>query len=541
VVRRPERPRRGRKPISTAHVRPRLPAVRQRQRLIDACISALHIYGPSETTVQKVVRIARLSPGIVRFYFKSKSAMLVESLRHLATEFEQLVVEPVSRLKDRPTEALEKLVELYVDPSVSSPRKVSVWYAFWGEATARQEYLDICGEKDERFAALVRELIERLVMETGRSHLDSDAIALGLIGALEIIWQGIAFQDEANVDRAKAHARCLAYLASVFPGSFAPPSGLREAASFDHAWQLVGRLPPQARTGDYRSIDLHGDRAIVVRGPDSVGAYRNTCPVSPHALVMARNGQFGDCIDCAAHRLRFDWDGRAADAASAMRLESLEQFEDNGFIFVRAAPGSARDRGEFGAWLGTPSRDFAADDAFREIDVAAHWQVLIEQLLLHRMPDSAPASPADPDSVRIAIDSVRRQITWQARSSEFSGWSAKRLATLLATRTEAEWKRRYCWPNLLLELRPDGAGALQVIPTGRATCRLQCFDFPYAARESIERNIRFLVSRLERRAVSFEVDLAASTQQGMRTVRGQTRAREPANAALRAFRQFGVK
>jgi AcrR family transcriptional regulator len=45
--------------------------IRQRQRLIDACISALHIHGPSRTTVEKVVALADLSPGIVRFYFDS--------------------------------------------------------------------------------------------------------------------------------------------------------------------------------------------------------------------------------------------------------------------------------------------------------------------------------------------------------------------------------------------------------------------------------------------------------------------------------------
>ena len=58
---------------------------RQRQRLIDACISALHIYGPSQTTVEKVVAIARMSPGIVRFYFASKAAMLVASLQFLSS------------------------------------------------------------------------------------------------------------------------------------------------------------------------------------------------------------------------------------------------------------------------------------------------------------------------------------------------------------------------------------------------------------------------------------------------------------------------
>src|SRR5580698_5372641 len=138
---------------------------RQRQRLIDACISALHIYGPSRTTVEKVVALADLSPGIVRFYFDSKGSMLVASLEYLAAEFEERVMAPVARLKETPVQALRLLVDLYLDADIASPRKVSVWYAFWGEASARQEYQDICGKKDEEFAVLVRELVERLIVE----------------------------------------------------------------------------------------------------------------------------------------------------------------------------------------------------------------------------------------------------------------------------------------------------------------------------------------------------------------------------------------
>src|SRR4029077_8641216 len=131
----------GRRPKTTVAVAPeRASRVRQRQRLIDACISALHIHGPSRTTVEKVVALADLSPGIVRFYFDSKDAMMLASLAYLAAEFEERVMTPVSRLKDTPVKALEQLVELYLDPELASPRKVSVWYSFWGEASSRQEY-----------------------------------------------------------------------------------------------------------------------------------------------------------------------------------------------------------------------------------------------------------------------------------------------------------------------------------------------------------------------------------------------------------------
>ena len=175
--------------------------------------------------------LADLSPGIVRFYFDSKAAMLVASLDHLAREFEERVLAPVTQLKATPVQALRLLVELYLDADIASPRKVSVWYSFWGEASSRQEYLDICGKKDEDFAVLVRELIERLIAASGAAHLDADGVALGLIGVLEVLWQGIAFQSEANIDRREVVTRAFAYLRSVFPGEFAAPAVIHNGAA----------------------------------------------------------------------------------------------------------------------------------------------------------------------------------------------------------------------------------------------------------------------------------------------------------------------
>ena len=43
--------------------------------------------------------IAKMSPGIVRFYFDSKAAMLVASLQFLAAEFEEQVLLPVRKLE----------------------------------------------------------------------------------------------------------------------------------------------------------------------------------------------------------------------------------------------------------------------------------------------------------------------------------------------------------------------------------------------------------------------------------------------------------
>ncbi|HEY2146143.1 MAG TPA: TetR/AcrR family transcriptional regulator [Steroidobacteraceae bacterium] len=212
---------------------------RQRQKLIDACISALHLYGPSRTTVEKVVAIADMSPGIVRFYFASKASMLVASLQFLAAEFEEQLLLPVGRLKTKPVAALQMMVDLYLDAEIASPRKVSVWYSFWGEASSRQEYYDICGKIDERFAALVHELIEQLIIDTAQPQLDPKGIALGLMGSLEMLWQDFAFRTEAEIDRPDAKRRCMAYLRSVFPGQF-PASAAPEVS-----------LPTGSRVADW--------------------------------------------------------------------------------------------------------------------------------------------------------------------------------------------------------------------------------------------------------------------------------------------------
>jgi TetR/AcrR family transcriptional repressor of bet genes len=450
---------------------------RQRQRLIDACISALHIHGPSRTTVEKVVSIADLSPGIVRFYFDSKAAMLVASLEHLSAEFEERVLLPVSQLRQSPVQALELLVDLYLDADIASPRKVSVWYSFWGEASSRQEYYDICGKRDDEFAALVRELIERLIAQSAAEHLDADGVALGLIGVLEILWQGFAFQSEASIDRGAARARALAYLRSVFPGQFAgapplpaptpaperdtsdagqsPPTtfaavsepklradarlpawayahGALLAAERERvlrpAWQIIGHEAEVPLAGDYLSADLAGERALVVRDERGrLHAFRNACRRRPHALVIARTGHLEGAIHCASHNLTYRLDGRLVDGDTPGDLSALGLTQWGRLIVVRGAGAvAAEEAAAVGIDWGVFDRMLPA--GAQQIQVAADWKLIVERWL------EAPAA-----------------------------------------------QRQFLPPNQLIEARRDAALILQVIPVAAGRCRLQRYDYVAAA------------------------------------------------------------
>ena len=473
---------------------------RQRQRLIDACISALHLYGPSRTTVEKVVALADLSPGIVRFYFDSKAAMLIASLAYLAAEFGERVLAPVARLKHQPVQALRLLVDLYLDADIASPRKVSVWYAFWGEATARQEYQDICGQKDEEFAALVRELMQSLIAARGATHLDADGVALGLIGVLEVLWQGFAFESEANIDRAAAVARSLAYLRSLFPGEFGPAGARPPAAAsgaagarlpawayadaallgaereqlLRPAWQLLGHEAELRAAGDFLSGDLAGERAIVVR--DARGrlhALRNTCRRSPHALVTVRRGHLKSAIHCAAHGLTYGFDGRLIEGATPGDLTVLEMTRQGRLILVRAG-GAAAARPAEPAWGACAT---LLPRAVADVDVAADWKVIVEQWL------ESPQS-----------------------------------------------QQHFVAPNQLLQIRPAGASILQVVPTAPGRCRIRRFDFSAAQRAPRG-------SRETDGALRAQIELAESTQSGLMGAAPDQPDATPATPALARFRE----
>ena len=480
--------------------------VRQRQRLIDACISALHIHGPSRTTVEKVVALADLSPGIVRFYFDSKDAMLLASLAHLAAEFEERVMVPVARLQDTPVAALEKLVELYFDPDIASPRKVSVWYSFWGEASSRQEYYDICGRKDEDFAALVRDLVARVVVIAGEAHLDTDGIALGLIGALEVLWQGIAFQSEADIDREAARAQSLAFLRSVFPKQLvgtpaAPPVAQIPGPSdlprhlpswaysdailltaererfFRASWQVIGHEAELPEAGDYLSADLGGERALVVRDENgNLRAFRNACRRRPHSLVTTRTGHFSRVIECAPHGLTYSLEGKAVQSGTEGDLTALEVKEKSGLVLVRAGA-AGREGGP--ALTGWNAFAELAPGGVQEVEVAADWKLLVEQWLEGTLP-----------------------------------------------------RGRFLAPNQMVEVWRGGAVILRALPLGPGRCRLQRLDFGATdARKTPKGKSTALDTWFTQ-----QIELAESIQTGLAAGGDGMAEAGPVSAALAEFR-----
>jgi len=535
----------------------RASSARQRLRLINACISALHIHGPSRTTVEKVVAIAGMSPGIVRFYFASKASMLVASLEYLAAEFEERVLLPVASQRADPVRALSTLVDLYLDPDIASPRKVSVWYSFWGEASSRQEYYDICGMKDQRFAELVRELVGALISQIHAEQLDTDGVALGLIGVLEILWQDFAFQTETSIDRAAARRRCYAYLRSVFPQQFgvAGPAGsgpvsfpsggtallprlpAREQSLFLGLWQIAGHECALPEAGDFITADLVGVRALIVRDESgTIRAFRNQCGERPHVLSLSARGRFEGAIECPIHGLACSLSGLALQAGVGEGLQPLPSRLQDGFVLVRAR-GSGSESGLALAGLNGPLELTDGAEA-QELAVAADWQRLCEHWLEFDLPERPVGRLAgllaEPT---LDLSQAATQVNWRARIESGRGWSARRYGTLARERGAAHWTRLFLPPNQWLERREEGVTLLQILPVAAGQCRIRWLEYRIAGSEPRLQAMYFLAQRLRATWLAQDIEACESLERATAPGAESTHAPGAPCEAIAVFRR----
>ncbi len=201
----------------------------RRVQLIEATIDSLSKRGFAEFTLAQVAQAARLSQGIVNFYFRSKEALLVETLKYMEAEYEQFWTAAVRRAGPRAVDKLAAMIAADFDPVMASRKKVTVWYAFWGEARWRPEYLKICQSLSESYFAETRSLCREIVDGGGYVDIDPDTVARGLNAMIDGLWLDILTSPTA-IDRKEAKRTCLALLAAVFPREFASHLAAARAA-----------------------------------------------------------------------------------------------------------------------------------------------------------------------------------------------------------------------------------------------------------------------------------------------------------------------
>jgi len=355
-----------------------------------------------------------------------------------------------------------------------------------------------------------------------------------------MLWQDFAFRTEAEIDRAAAKHRVMAYLRSIFPGQFvasgrdagAPVNDRRMAgwvyanarlfaaereSVFQDSWQFAGHQAEIPVPGDFFTVDLKFERALILRDETGqVRAFRNSCSEAPHILSTARAGH-ESLIRCPVHGLQFDLDGKRRGTRGTADLTVLDLRMIGDLILVRSAERRRSSGGLLDAWA-----EFTPPPASRplmprrespaETMVAADWKLVIEQWL-------------------------ELTTSGGSRDADEHGWSARCYRQIMGPSSHGSWQRRYLAPNHRIELRPDGFTLLQVLPVSGGRCLLRQHDYTVCDADAPARVAQYLAWRLNPYTRPAAIAVAESTQIGIVTFGHEASATLQPEPAVAAFRR----
>jgi len=549
--------------------------------LIDATITAISQNGLSNVTLAKIAGLAGLTAGSINFHFSSKEELLLATLTRVSEEFSEAIEEAIAGAGDEPDRILDAIVGVSLDPKLSEARRVSVWYAFLSEAHAREDYQRLCGDRDDAYFASVLNQCGRIIDErgSGASHLNAEAIAYGLTGLVEQLWQEILFSEE-GYDRNSAKEKCRAFLASVFPWCFSstgfhapldkasPLAPLEEdslvytlpawtyaddeffALEREHiffpSWQLVCHVSDIREAGQYVTFEMLGERAVVIRDQEGqVNAFHNVCRHRAHAVVEGHEGRCGDFLRCPYHGWTYHLDGsnRAISAAhsfaaldkSQWGLKSIECEVFLGFVFIRftgdgpsVAERFAPYAEEFAKYLPEQlvrTRDWPGEESgFWEEAVDIDWKNGVENYVEdyhfpigHRGLFSLMETQYD----REGHDSGIVRLSHRMREAPLKNWSAERYSTILPdyehlpVGLRRRWTYYALFPNTFFDIFPDKMDFFQMIPTAPGKVLLRGRSYALEDSSREGRAARYLSDRINIRVQDEDNELTASVQRGL--------------------------
>ena len=119
---------------------------------------------------------------------------------------------------------------------------------------------------------------------------------------------------------------------------------------FRNHWQIAGHVSDVEEAGDYLTLDVVGERALVVRGKDGeVRAFHNICRHRGSRVVADNQGNCKNALVCPFHGWVYNLDGTLRGAARPRSFPDLDKTEFglvplevevwNGLIFIRFRKG----------------------------------------------------------------------------------------------------------------------------------------------------------------------------------------------------------
>lgn len=312
---------------------------------------------------------------------------------------------------------------------------------------------------------------------------------------------------------------------------------------FLNHWQVAGHVSDLAQPGDWRSFDLLGERAVILRGTDGeVRAFHNLCRHRGARVLDGAAGQCKGAMVCPFHGWVYNLDGTLRGAARPETLGDMNRADFGlkpvemeiwrGFIFLRFLPGPQpsvakmlapfdQDFGDFraetlvpsgdhGYWGETPVNWKSVCDVDNEGYHVAMAHPSLQELYGRSYQDVFYPSGINRSN---AVYGDRPGRRWSVRNyvkfSPLQDWLPKRL--------QRSWNYYGMFPNTVFIFTPESVQFYQEIPISVGETWMSFHGYRQPDENRQTRLARYLGARIDRDTSAEDQQLTIWSNESMKS------------------------
>ncbi|GLS31165.1 Phenylpropionate dioxygenase, large terminal subunit [Mesorhizobium albiziae] len=309
---------------------------------------------------------------------------------------------------------------------------------------------------------------------------------------------------------------------------------------FRNHWQIACHVSDVPSPGNYLTMDVVGERALIVRGADGVvRAFHNICRHRGSRVVAAEKGTCKNALVCPFHGWVYNLDGTLRGAARPRSFPDLDKTEFGlmpldleiwmGFIFVRFRQGPQPSVAELMAPFEAEIAHYRIADMVPTNGIWSHtspvnWKSVrdVDNEGYH----VAMAHPALQDLYGSTyfdepfVNGVSRSF---ATYNPHAGrrWSVRNYVKLAPEPAHLPENLRKAWvyyglfPNGALALMPESIQFYQEFPLSTGETMLRGAVYRYADESRAQAAARYLAYRIDRETLEEDVQLTIWSNESM--------------------------
>ncbi len=311
---------------------------------------------------------------------------------------------------------------------------------------------------------------------------------------------------------------------------------------FRKHWQLAGHVSNIASPGEFFTVDVVDERAVVMRGDDGiVRAFHNLCRHRGSRVAAEKQGRCKNALVCPFHGWVYNFDGTLRGAARPQSFGELDKTEYglkpieteiwNGFIFIRFMAGPQKSVAELMSAYAPELGDYRLEDivptgSFNEVVLPVNWKSVrdVDNEGYHvpmahpALQDLYGANYFDQPYEGGVSRSLGRFTAYAGRC-----WSVRNYVKVAREQRWLPEDKRELWgyyglfPNAVLAVTPETVQFYQEFPLGIGSTLIRGGVYRRTQEDRVQRVARYLAKRIDRATYREDIQLSIWSNESMKS------------------------